>query len=638
MRFPARRGQRAAIGLALAASLLGCRPAAPSETPAPSEAANSAAEPAPVEDSEPALHVHLTPTLRPSPQVEVRLELRGPGEAPDEALRVWSLPGPLAGPLSPTVRDAEGPIELSVTPAADDPEGVVVRLARAPTLPLEISYSLAPASAELGEFARLELDDSYFFATGEALLLLPDAALDRRLRLGLHLDPAVLGPTDPSELTGLPPVRAASSFAAEAEHELDGWIFELRRAAFAMGQLEWARFDSMAGDDRWLGAGVTRFDHRWSAAELAGVRSAIDRTIGMPTLDPLVTLLLGGPRTPAEPVFRAQLRGRGLVILADEGASWDAQARMVVAQALAARWLGGRVRVHVEPPSSAASEGAEPVPRGELWFQAGATRHVAREVLFEFGLLDDEEYLDELNRLELELATSPLRERSFDELVALLAAGEVSEADPGARRLAADARAQLIARGAVFLAWLDQRIRSSGELYSRYGVAEALRTLIAKAVASERRDLGLGELLAEAGELIDGDAPPLAELRAAFDATVLAGRRPPLGAGAFGPCFRPRQTKLRRFELGFVDLSAPGGLRPNIAALAPAGPAVAAGLREDDEILSLAYLAGDPETPVELTVRRGDEIVDLRYMPAGPKLRGVQWSRDPRVPALECVR
>ncbi|MCA9695517.1 MAG: hypothetical protein KC636_38420, partial [Myxococcales bacterium] len=390
---------------------------------------------------------------------------------------------------------------------------------------------------------------------------------------------------------------------------------------------ESARFDSMLGDDRWLGAGVTRFDHRWSAAELAGVRGRIDGKIGMPTLEPLVTLLVGGPTAPAEPAFRAQLRGRGLVILADEAAVWDARARMVTAQALAARWLGGRVRVRLDPSADANSE---------LWFNGGATRYIARETLMELGLSTDEDYLDELNRIELELATSPLRERSLDELVALIGAGEAFDADPRARQLGADASALLVARGAAFMAWIDEVIRETAQQWGGDGVDEVLRISIAYAISKGAREIPVADLLGQAANAIDRKAPPEAKIGDAFQASVIEGRRPALGGDAYGPCFRARARKLQRFELGFVETTAAGSAQPSFTALDPDGPAAKAGLRADDELVDARYVAGDAQTPVELLVKRGDALVELRYQPAGPRLRGIVWERDTSVSDLEC--
>ena len=620
-----RSRSRVLLVSAALAALCGCASATCTEPSVPPEADAPAPEAESAIATEPSLRLVITPTLQPTPQVHVAIELTGPA-APDETLRNWSLLGPVVGPFTPRLRDAAGELEAAIEAAG---EGVRVTLARAPSLPLMIEYTLAPAPAGAGQVARIALDDTQFFATGEALLLLPDDAVDQRRALSIHVAADALAiATDGDTPTGMPPLRAGTSFAAKAESELQAWPFELRRAVFVGGLLEWAQFDSISGDDRWLGLRPTRFDHRWPAAELAAMRAAVDGRIGMPTLDPMVTILLGTPRSESEPPFAAELRGRGLLILADQNALWDASARLTSTQALAARWLGGRVRV-TEPKLDHPGERS-------LWFDAGVTRYVARELLFELGLLSDDEYGAELNRIEFELATSPLRDRTLDELAAIVATGDPH--DPAARIAANDARSVLAARGSIYLAWLDQELRNVQSMWATDDGIEVLRILVATAIAKERREFGVGEFVHIAAFMANNEAPRDASFLAQFEAVVNRGERPKLGAGSFGECFRPRQRKLARFELGFVDSAAPDDARPSFSALDPNGPAAKAGLRADDSLISIDYVYGDPDQQVRLRVAREGGERTIQYRPAGPSQTAVQWERVAGVPSEACVR
>ncbi|WP_146155349.1 hypothetical protein [Enhygromyxa salina] len=578
-------------------------------------------------DVEPSLRVRITPALEPDPSVAVHIELRGPAE-PDEALRTWSLAGPLAGPVEVRAGDAKGPLRAVVEDSAGPSTGLRFSFDRTPTPPLELDYVLAPVAADRGRLARLALDDTHLFATGEALLFLPEGARDRRQTLAIDIDTGAFESSLGEDgVTGMPPLRAASSFAAAASTEFEGWAFELRRAAFVAGSLEWAEFESMQGDDRWLGIGLSRFDQRWSAAEVAGVRSAIDSDIGMPTPDPFVTILVSTMASADEASVLAELRGRGLVIAVGIHKVWDAAVRINTTQALVARWLGGVARV-LEPGLEHADERA-------LWFELGATRFVARELLYELGLLADEDYTAELDAIELELASSPVRELSLAELAELVAAADPEL--PASLQPAADARAQLAARGAMVMAWFDQQLVAQSE-HGLTRIEEVLRMLVATAVSDQRRELSLDELLARVASKLSREQPPTAALRADFEAVVGAGRRPALAADVFGPCFRPRKGKTRRFELGFVDVTGPGDERPSVAALDPQGPAAKAGLRPDDRLLSLDYVLGDAEQPVRLTVERAGGPVELEYQPAGPSVRVVRWQRLAGVAPEACVR
>ena len=70
-------------------------------------------------------------------------------------------------------------------------------------------------------------------------------------------------------------LRLASTLGAP------GWqgtvrLAELRHAGFLIGALGQAEFRGPEGDDDFAWAGDTAFDLRWSAAETAGARTAVD--------------------------------------------------------------------------------------------------------------------------------------------------------------------------------------------------------------------------------------------------------------------------------------------------------------------------------------------------------------------------
>ncbi|MCA9700799.1 MAG: hypothetical protein KC431_24945, partial [Myxococcales bacterium] len=364
------------------------------------------------------------------------------------------------------------------------------------------------------------------------------------------------------------------------------------------------------------------------AAELAAIRSAVDGDIGMPTLDPFLTILVSTRPGPAEPPVSAELRGRGLLVAAGSDDLWDGPARMSVTQALLARWLGGAMRV-VEP-------GAEHARERALWFELGFTRHIARELLYGLGLLADEEYIAELDGLEHELATSRLRGASLDELAALVAAADPRA--PETLQRAGEARAQLAARGAMLAAWLDQRLRAVASGWNQSDLQEQLRMLVASAIATQQRDLELGALLDRLAFRLDHDDPPKAALQADFDRIVGGGERPALTRDSFGPCFRPRRDKGRGFVLGFVDTSRADDERPSFAALDPEGPAARAGLRAEDRLSSLSYVFADAEQPVQMIVERESGPVEIEYRPAGPVVTLTRWQRVPSVAPEACLR
>ncbi|MCA9701911.1 MAG: hypothetical protein KC431_30600, partial [Myxococcales bacterium] len=171
-----------ALGL-LAPGLLACsKVEAPMVAPTP--VAETTTEPETSEvDLAPRLQVRVTPRLDP-PAVAVSIELRGPAQA-DADLQDWGLAGPIDGPIAVTARDRDGVLATSIE-VVDS--GLRLHLERAPKPPLTLDYVRDAGAAGLGSLARVELDEAHLFATGEALLFLPERALERRLALVVEVD------------------------------------------------------------------------------------------------------------------------------------------------------------------------------------------------------------------------------------------------------------------------------------------------------------------------------------------------------------------------------------------------------------------------------------------------------------------
>jgi hypothetical protein len=96
-----------------------------------------------------------------------------------------------------------------------------------------------------------------------------------------------------------------------------------------------------------------------------------------------------------------------------------------------------------------------------------------------------------------------------------------------------------------------------------------------------------------------------------FAATVLGGGEANLPEDLLGPCFRASTAKVSTRELGFdLDATLDGATRV-LVRFDPRGPAAAAGAREGDLLVEVAYLKGN----VALTLLRDGKETKLTYAP-----------------------
>lgn len=560
-------------------------------TRAPEEVTSApvnATSPAPVQGPE--LSIRLAARLDPRPGLIVELRAIG------IAAQTWSIAALATARIEALeVRDDAGAIASEVSA---DGFALRVRLARAPRGALQLRYLVVPAQEiappEVPAGLALRVDHGRVLAAAEEVLLLPDAGGPERLALALEW----AAPTKQLQ-------QVASSFGAP------GWRGEvplsaLRHAAFLAGPLGHAIFRGAAGDDDFAWTGDTHFDLRWSAAETAGARTAVDLYFGaavgetrrFTTLMAVDVDFAGGDGVLVYP------RSEGLYVAVSPGARWDAGARLAIAQGLVHRWIGGRLRLD--------AGGEAPRERG-AWFDVGFARAVAREVLVELGTLSSGDVLDEVHALVGERATSPLRAAAGDEVATRAAAGE------------ADASALLAARGALYATRLDALLRARGG---------SLRALLRELVAEARR-AGLAELPLSA--LTDRIAATLgAEEVAVFRGAVLGGGPLPLPADALGPCFVAAPRTYTRFDLGFDAARSRAEAPPVIRGLRPGGPAARAGLREGERLHSFVADPDDPKVRAEVVVERGGREVTVAYLPAGATARAEGWRRRPGADELQC--
>jgi predicted metalloprotease with PDZ domain len=586
----------ARLGLVLVASLApACGPAAagparPPEAAAPrsSGAASAPAPSAEAKKADPA-GPQLTITITPDPKraaADIKIVARGDAAA----LGTWSIAAPDADAVRLTeVRDDTGPLATSLTARA--PKALVIALPRPPVGDVHVRYSV---ESRAHPAVTVEVDPDRLQAAGEALLLLPDGFDDRSVATSIRLVTEPLGEN----------AAAASSFGAGKVRDVTARGSELRFGTFLIGPVGRALFDAVEGHDEAAWLGYTSFDPRPIAADVAAFRTAVREIFRDRSRTPLTLLIVADARPPG--AFVASRRASSVLVHVGVGEPWSGPVRIAVAAEVIHGFIGERLWIGPDEPSREAEA---------YWFTEGVTRHLARELLFRFGLITPTEVLAELHGLAGVLATSA---RAGEPNAALAARAK----EPGALPV-------LVARGALYATRMDARIRK--KTGDKRGLEDVLRALYAK--ASERRAAlpTSAWIEAVAAELGAGEAE-------AFAAMIEKGGPIDIPEGALGPCFRGTTRRYEAFDLGFDEEATRASPARAVAGVRPGGPAARAGLEVGDVLANAEIKRGRSDVPVILTIERGGEQKIIRYKPVGKAASGQGWIRQKDVADEACVK
>jgi predicted metalloprotease with PDZ domain len=602
--------------LPLTLLFLACAPAEPPRCP--EAGAPAVAPPKPRASAEPSATkspaetkdgsaFRLTVTIKPvaeSSSVEVEITARGPASDLDE----WSIAAAPASLRALHARDIDGPVAVSTSPGASDektaarpaaPAPLRIQLAKPPLGTLHLGYTLSARPRSLATTPVVEVDADFFRAIGQTLIALPEAATNEMVTADITIDI--------SDYTGAssdaPVYGAASSFGLGASRAVKARGRELREAAFFMGRMGTALFDTTEGRDEAAWFGYTTFDPRPIAADVASFRTAAGQIFRDNDSRPATFFILPDGRNVG--AFVAARRAGGVIVQVSIGEPWSGPVRIAVAAEILKAWIGERLWIGPSAPGKETEA---------YWFTEGVARHLARDLLFRFGLLAPSELLDEVHGLAGTLATSPLKGQTNASLAA-------RASEPGVLPL-------LVSRGALYATRVDAEIRAKSG--GKTSLDDVLRALYTKAREARGPLPASAWIEAVEKELGEGESD-------AFAAIIEKGGEIRVPDAALGPCFRASPRRYEAYELGFEEVSEPADPR-KIASVRAGGPAERAGLRAGDEIVEAKITRGRSDVPVSITIERGGAKKTITYRPAGPPAQGLGWARKKEIPDESCAR
>ncbi|NUQ78867.1 MAG: hypothetical protein HUU21_35530, partial [Polyangiaceae bacterium] len=445
----------------------------------------------------------------------------------------------------------------------------------------------------------VEVDADFFRAVGQTLIALPEAAANEIVSADITIDMSDYSSTS----SNAPVFGAASSFGVGASKQVKVRGREILEAAFFVGRMGSAIFNATEGHDEAAWFGYTTFDPRPIAADVAGFRTAAGQIFRDNENRPATFFILPDGRNAG--AFVAARRAGGVIVQVGVGEPWSGPVRIAVASEILKAWIGERLFIGPSAPGQEAES---------YWFTEGVTRHLARDLLFRFGLITPSELLDEVHGLIGMRVTSPFQGQPNKALAA-------RASEPGVLPV-------LVARGALYATRADAEIRAKSN--GKTSLDDVLRALYAKARA-ERGPLPVSAWTEAISKEIGGDEA------GAFAAMIENGGEIRIPDAAFGPCFRAAARRYEAFDLGFEEAREPKDTR-KIESVRAGGPADKAGLRAGDVIVEAKFTRGRSDVPASITVERGGEKKTITYRPAGPSVPGQGWARKKEIPDESCAR
>jgi len=482
--------------------------------------------------------------------------------------------------------DDQGPLDLKKPDDISEYGGMVIWRkwqsvrATAGTVKVRFRARVPKFESRPGPPFDLRLSGGGVSGAGCGFIALPDSESSFTLRL--HWD-----------LKNLKPGSTGRMTMGDGDFETVGTVGQVFNSFFIAGPL--GRYPEQGTVDgfstAWLG--TPEFDVR-KLMEGAARSYATLRSFFRDTVTPSYRFFM---------IIGAENPGVGGTALQDsfmlyipEKAEYAKAARGTIAHEMTHKWTGG-----IEGPA------------GEtFWFSEGLTVHYTSLLMYRAGLFSADEYLEDANDTVSRYLTNPLRNLPNDQIE---------------QNFWSDRNAQVIPydRGSLYFAQVDSEIRAASG--GKRSLDDVIRELFSRRDENDNltREMWLEALNKEIGP------SALAE----FESVIIKGGDLIPDPDAFGPEFDRIPAVLRKFELGFDESAWLASPEKRISGLVGGSAAERAGLKNGDLILDPLDLLGLKENDrllLRTRVQRGDQTLEIEYLPRGNPVPGFKWIKLPLAP------
>lgn len=253
------------------------------------------------------------------------------------------------------------------------------------------------------------------------------------------------------------------------------------------------------------------------------------------------------------------------------------------------------------------------------WFGEGLAEYYSRWITFRAGLISAAEFAKAVNGAAQAYYTNPLKNLPNDKIA------EGFWRDKNVQGLPYQ-------RGFFYFVDANQKLLSAS--HGKVSVDSVVLSLLKRRNGGEQltpqmwKEAIQKELGRSGGE--------------EFEAVIFHGDLVVPASDSFGPCFERKTTQMAAFDLGF-DQHKTLDVQPRVVqGLVAGSPADKAGLRDGDVVLAvdplnLDEIRSDVSRQIHLKIKRGEQVLEIEYLPRGQPVQGYEWVRRSGVPDNACV-